>query len=90
MEPSCPKSVRFGTDGRPVLEPVAADGPPERVVARLLAENGSRGGGGRVGTLEGLPKRGVPLGLLRRFQERHGALVQHADLRSEAQDAHLS
>ena len=82
--------VCFGADGRPVLEPATEDDPAERVVARLLAETVRAEAEGQVGTPEGLPQRGVSLGLLRRLQERHGTLVQHAGLRSETQDAHLS
>jgi predicted RNA-binding Zn ribbon-like protein len=39
--------VQFGEDGRPVLGPVAGNGPAERVVARLLAEVFRAEAGGR-------------------------------------------
>jgi predicted RNA-binding Zn ribbon-like protein len=44
--------VSFGADGRPILGPVAGDGPAERVVARLLAEVFRVEAGGRWGRLK--------------------------------------
>ena len=81
--------VCFGADGRPVLEPATEDDPAERVVARLLAETVRAEAEGRWERLKACRQEGS-LGLLRRLQERHGTLVQHAGLRSETQDAHLS
>jgi predicted RNA-binding Zn ribbon-like protein len=44
--------VIFGADGRPMLGPVAGDGPSERVMAGLLAEVFRAEAGGRWGRLK--------------------------------------
>ena len=71
-----PRAQDRGRSGR------TCHGPPAR-------GGGPGGGGGEMGAPEGLPQRGVPLGLLRRLQESLRGMVQHASLRRQAQDARL-